>query len=48
MKPILLKNLESKQCGDKIWPVYVILPKKTSCQKTFMKNVAWKLIPNLF
>ena len=40
MKPILLKNLESKQFGNEIWPVYVILQKKTFCQKFFMKNVA--------
>ena len=48
MKSILLKNLESKQFGNEIWPVHVILKKKIFCQKSFTKNMTWKLIPNLF
>ena len=44
---ILLKNLENKQFGNEIWPVHVILQQKTFCQKSFMENVTWELIPNL-
>ena len=40
MKPILLKNMESKQFGNEIWLVHVILQKKTFRQKFFMKNMA--------
>ena len=36
-KHILLNNLGSKQSGNEIWPVYVILQKKIFYQKFFEK-----------
>ena len=32
------------QSGNVIWPVYVIIQKKTFYQKNSVKNVAWKLV----
>ena len=37
MKRILLNNLGSKQSGNEIWPVYVILQKKSVHQKILQK-----------
>ena len=47
-KHILLNNLESKQSGNEIWPVYVMLQSKIFLSKNSVKYVAWKLVPGPF
>ena len=38
-KHILLNNLESKQSGNEIWPVYVMLQSKIFLSKNSVKYV---------
>ena len=41
-KHILLNKLGSKQSGNEIWPVYVILQ-----NKIFYQKIIWKIVPGL-
>ena len=46
-KYLLRNNLGTKQSGDDIWPVYVLLQKKLFSSK-HIKNMAWRLVPDPF